>query len=258
MKKTFLLLSLLFFFFCCTENPIEEGKKDPITTGEVSEIKVVSAIINATLNIDTTNGAEFRIGVICSDADDPTLENGIVFDSNALKGNSFTTKLYNLKQNTHYYYRAFVYTGGLYHYGEVKSFTTKELSPKDVVTGVVIEEQYTQAKVWGSVDLINIGLEKDYSVYIAYDVEDPTSDNVLIKEVELDIDNRFETFISRPDTEADYLYCTCIEYQGGKLYGAIRELKPYLLSNKDVIAHEPDTISCAGAYVKCEVPPGLL
>lgn len=113
-------------------------------TGDASNITAYSATISSWANILDNLSSDIKIGIIYTTTGTPSKSNGTqetVSLSSLDKNAQYSLTLNNLAPSTTYYYRSFVYLSGLWFYGKVKSFTTKE--DNVVVTGSFNEEDCT-------------------------------------------------------------------------------------------------------------------
>lgn len=98
-------------------------------TGDAIEVTSYSANITCYANNILDNLAtDLKVGVIYTDKETLWKNDGkqvTVSKSSIGSDGKYTVLLNNLKENTTYQYRSFVYQSGIYFLGEVKSFTTK-------------------------------------------------------------------------------------------------------------------------------------
>ena len=98
--------------------------KEMVITGEVSSISAFSATMSGTVNL-TSDMKDFKFGILVSEKEDARINEGIDLESKELSSqNSFSVTTDRLKPDTQYYFKAYLHTGGLYRYGEIKSFKT--------------------------------------------------------------------------------------------------------------------------------------
>ena len=102
----------------------EEGQKEAVITGEASSISAFSATFSGTVN-PTHEMGEIRFGVLVSEKEDAGHDGSIDLSSKELNSqNQFMVTTDRLKPDTQYYFKAYIYYGGAYRYGKVKSFKT--------------------------------------------------------------------------------------------------------------------------------------
>lgn len=113
-----------------TDNP-GGGDNDPgeqTVTGDATDVTSYSAKVTCYANNILDNLAtDLKVGVIYTTNGTPTKSNGTqvtVSKSSIGSDGKYTVQLNDLKENTTYQYRSFVYQSGIYFLGEVKSFTT--------------------------------------------------------------------------------------------------------------------------------------
>ncbi len=114
------------FFSCKKDSPIAVLT---ITTTEVTNITSSSAISGGAISSD--GGATVTARGICWSLDQyPTIEDHIIYESKS--SSTFSTSISELKPNTTYYIRAFATNSLGTAYGNMISFSTKELTMVDV------------------------------------------------------------------------------------------------------------------------------
>lgn len=113
-----------------TDNP-GGGDNDPgeqTVTGDATDVTSYSAKVTCYANNILDNLAtDLKVGVIYTASGTPSKSNGTqvtVSKSSIGSDGKYTVQLNDLKENTTYQYRSFVYQSGIYFLGEVKSFTT--------------------------------------------------------------------------------------------------------------------------------------
>lgn len=113
------------FVLTNTDNEVDE--EFTTTTGNVSEITDSSATIIAWAIIDEKMPTDLNIGIIFSTAGTPNNNNGTWMTVNPSSigiDGKYIIKLTDLAPSTTYYYRSFICQSGVWHYGDVKEFTT--------------------------------------------------------------------------------------------------------------------------------------
>lgn len=107
------------------------GENDPgeqTVTGDAKDVTSYSATVTCYANNILDNEAtDLKVGVIYTDNGTPSKSNGTqvtVSKSSIGSDGKYSVKLNDLKENTTYQYRSFVYQSGIYFLGQVKSFTT--------------------------------------------------------------------------------------------------------------------------------------
>ena len=134
-KVIALLLMVVILADCNKREPYNNSEPDPepiitpepkemVITGEVSSISAFSATMSGTVNL-TSDMKDFKFGILVSKKEDARINEGIDLESKELSSqNSFSVTTDRLKPDTQYYFKAYLHTGGLYRYGEIKSFKT--------------------------------------------------------------------------------------------------------------------------------------
>lgn len=105
-------------------------------TGDATDVTSYSAKVTCYANNILENEAtDLKVGIIYTDNGTPSNSNGkrvTVSKSNIGSDGKYTINLTDLKQNTTYQYRSFVYMSGIYFWGEIRNFTT--LSQNTAIT----------------------------------------------------------------------------------------------------------------------------
>lgn len=92
-----------------------------VTTGSASNLTENGAIISGSVSGVSQS---INVGIIYGTTSDLSSQSGT--RKSTTSSGSFTITLSGLEASTKYYYRAFAELNGLFHYGEIKSFTTKD------------------------------------------------------------------------------------------------------------------------------------
>ena len=98
-----------------------------ICTGKAYDITTMTAKVAATIHIPLTLLAQCQLGVQVSSSKEDLMahENVTNFTTKDLTGNNFVVNLKNLESGaTTYYYCAYIYLNGIYHYGLIREFKT--------------------------------------------------------------------------------------------------------------------------------------
>ncbi|MGM9818693.1 MAG: hypothetical protein ACI30B_06915 [Paludibacteraceae bacterium] len=98
-----------------------------ICTGKAYDITTTTAKVAATIHIPLTLLAQCQLGVQVSSSKEDLMahENVTNFTTKDLTGNNFVVNLENLESGaTTYYYCAYIYLNGIYHYGLIREFKT--------------------------------------------------------------------------------------------------------------------------------------
>ncbi|MBR5470263.1 MAG: hypothetical protein IKU78_07330 [Paludibacteraceae bacterium] len=104
-----------------------------VCTGKAYETTSTFTKIAATVHVPTTLLGQCTLGIQFSENlnDLEEHENVKSFTTSNLTGNDYIVKLKYLRDNTTYYYCAYVYLNGVYHYGLIRSFKTLEYDKID-------------------------------------------------------------------------------------------------------------------------------
>lgn len=164
-----------------------EPASDKVKSGEV-----IPDYFTATINVIANVGDDvpfYEVGVIVSADSNPTKENGILYNksvnatSEPSKETAFSINYCpsneKLSINTTYYYRSYVYTytDGQYHYDDVKTFKTLDVSPEPAVDmgtdvkwarcniGASSPEEYGDYYAWGETNTKEVYTKDTYIYY---------------------------------------------------------------------------------------------
>ena len=101
---------------------------DKVTTGEATEVTSHGAVLTGTVNVDIKDYNSVEFGMMVSDnLEDMNNHKGNMKWGKTLTGKDYTVTLYELTDNTKYYYCAFVFLNETqYVLGGIKNFTTKQ------------------------------------------------------------------------------------------------------------------------------------
>lgn len=106
----------------------KEQPRDPAITGAADNLTEKSVSLQGSVN-PTSDMQDVLMGVLYSLNSSPNIENSKKVKADNANNNSFTIELDNLSSTTTYYYKTYIqYNGEQYRFGEIKSFTTKEVS----------------------------------------------------------------------------------------------------------------------------------
>lgn len=109
-------------------------------TEDAVDITISSARLTG-LAFPSPDFGTVRIGFICSQEENPTLDNGVVLESWHIGDDcSYSVVAGDLASGETYYYRAFLEYGGLYRIGAVKSFTTSNFTASVKTLEPVLEK----------------------------------------------------------------------------------------------------------------------
>ncbi len=119
-----------------------------VTTNEVTNITQTTATCGG--NVTSDGNAEVTARGVCwSTSQNPTINDNKTSDGNGT--GSFTSNITGLTANTTYYVRAYATNEKGTSYGEVKSFTTMDITMPIVTTNVVINIKSSSATCGGNV-----------------------------------------------------------------------------------------------------------
>jgi len=167
MKQTIQILSLVVAVLVSAMLTSCSGDGDDevslVKTGNVSDITDEGATITCSFSSDLL-GSSMTLGIIYhTDKDDVETYDGWTKTTSDVSGSQYTIKLDELDYDQTYYYRAFLKTGGIYYYGDVRSFTTDYYHIKSIS----LSEQ-------------SITIKKGYreKIYVSFNPSFPTNTDV--------------------------------------------------------------------------------
>ena len=205
-----------------------EKPKGLTITGAALEITEYKAILSGYANL-TPDLGDVTMGILCSKDENPTLDNSLELTSKELDGNNMYTVLaQNLDHNTTYYYKSFVCYGGIYRFGEVRSFTTR-----DFEVLVKTEKEATaytfRARFNGSYSIDGVEHPKRVRMYFLYDTEANSIEAFLesksreeSESTSGNINGKFSlnTYHTLKHNTI-YYYVACVEVDGQQYYGEV-------------------------------------
>ena len=162
---------MLPLFAACSGSSDDDGSgntSDVAVTGTVEKVGMSYAIVNGYVNLNLiTTDSKTEIGIAYSNQQDGE---GYKQKTSSITGNKISVKLRELIcPNTTYYYRTYVKSGNLTHYGQTRQFTTEKgfgISS----TGEVSDITETTAIVKGTAKLDEIPQDEYVQVGVAYSV----------------------------------------------------------------------------------------
>ena len=199
------------------ENDVEGNSTDKqIVTGEAEDITEFSVKIKSIAN-PTPEMGTVTLGVLISTSAEFSKLFSLDLKSKELDSmNQFTVSTSELKPNTQYYYKAYIEYGGIYHYGEVKSFKTLELNIQ-VVTDKVSDITDSSAVFHGHLEG-NIKVNKYVSFLMSPSPYGP-GESVHQYSASLNDDGTFSKEVSDLNCETTY-YCTAeLVFNGQTMQG---------------------------------------
>ena len=219
MKITFVLfLPIIAILGCQTEQPGGENykSKELTETGAANDISEIRATLTGYAN-PTPEMGQVEMGILYSLDSSPSLENGTELKSVELDGNNmYKVSAVDLSPGTTYYFKSFVMYGGIYRYGNVKSFRTLNVNA-NIVTNSVTDIGETKATINGK---LTIDSRENLSrkAWILYSDSATTIDALKSdgkkREVKLQNDGSFSVNVTGLLYGANYNYVSIAEVQG--------------------------------------------
>ncbi|MBR3745183.1 MAG: hypothetical protein IKN31_08845 [Bacteroidales bacterium] len=132
-----------------------EKPKELSVTGAATDITEFKAKLSGYANL-TPDLGNVTMGILYSKEENPSLENSVELTSREIDGNNmYTVQAKDLEYNTVYYYKSFVQYGGVYRFGAVKTFTTRDFAVT-VKVAPATEISETKATLNGSLEVDSI------------------------------------------------------------------------------------------------------
>ena len=208
--------------------------KEVVVTSGTSNITECSATVYAYANPSEALSSTWKMGIVYSTEEDPSLNNGTTATSKELDSNNmYSVSLYNLSSETTYYYKAFVLDGEIYRYGKVKSFTTKGVSAI-VETIAATDLSSLKATLNGKLT-VNSSESLPVSVWFLYSSSPVSSlEDIENKGIKCSATLQKDgTFSSKPISLSPgaYYYVACASVNGQRFNG---QLVPFAVEDFDV------------------------
>lgn len=207
----------------------KEKPKELSVTGAASDITEFTAKLSGYANL-TPDLGNVTMGIIYSTDEMPTLDNGVELSSRELDGNNmYTVQAKDLQYNTIYYYKSFVQYGGIYRFGEVKTFTTRDFTV-EVSTNDAEDVKELSATLKGQL-VVDSKTELEKSAWFLFSKASQEFDVETLKTngrkipVSLKDDNTFSintksTSITL-ENNVKYYYVACAKVHDKTIYGEI-------------------------------------
>lgn len=136
-----------------TEGGQEPTPQEAVITLDVTEVNAFGVTLNGEAHPTTEMGG-IQLGFLVSDQPEPSLGNAMDYSTQELdKEDRFKVQIDGLWPETRYYYKAYILYGGLYRYGETKSFETS--AALSVTTGDATDITYATARLSGSFSILD-------------------------------------------------------------------------------------------------------
>lgn len=203
-------------------DPVDPEPKEWVITGDASSVSAFSATLSGTVNPVGEPGT-FQFGVLVSEKEDVDRDESMDLSSKELGSqNQFKVKTDRLKPETRYYFKAYVLYGGVYRYGEVKSFMT---SPFDMS---VITQKETDVTSRAVTFHGKVSVEKEYAASIevgfryATREEDLTSGKDKYTQGEKEEKDAFSKTLDGLKPATTYYYRASATLNDFEVFGEIR------------------------------------
>lgn len=128
-----------------------------VTTGEVTSVSEKSASISSSVSIKSKDKLACSMGILFSQTatnKEAIIASGTNKRSSNVGGSNYSCSITGLKRGESYYYLAYGIIEGVLYYGEVKSFTTKDISMA-VSTGDATDISESRATLNGSYSIVS-------------------------------------------------------------------------------------------------------
>lgn len=217
---------ILGLFYSC-EKVADEIDVSSIT-GSATDITEFSAKLSAYVNFTSGMGT-VTMGIIYSTNENPTLNNGIELKSKKLYGNNmYIVHAKDLTYNTTYYYKSFVQFGGVYRYGETKSFTTCNINA-EVTTNFATGISTHAATLNGVLSCETKDKDIDKQVWFLYSNATNSVEGLISKGITasstLEGNNQFKTELSNLSSGEIYYYIACSRIHDRTFFGDLQQFQ---------------------------------
>ena len=227
MRRLIAFLSTISIFAAMAACTPEENtnSKELTVTGTAMDIGITTVKITAYANLPIELG-DAVFGVVCSENPSPSNKNGIMVQATRTDANNmYSVTIKGLSPNTKYYYASFVKNGRVYQYGEVKSFTTQDISASvstEAATGIRLFEATISGKL--TVESREVLPRSVWFLYStsAESLEDLKSSGTRA-DAHIGNDGAFFTYVlSSPNYNTTYYYVACAKVHNNEYYGEVK------------------------------------
>lgn len=207
------------------------GENDPgeqTVTGDAKDVTSYSATVTCYANNILDNEAtDLKVGVLYTDNGTPSKSNGTqvtVSKSSIGSDGKYSVKLNDLKENTTYQYRSFVYQSGIYFLGQVKSFTTlPQQAAVTFFTGNATNVTCFSAKVSAQMTIESSSVYSKLSYGICYGTTaEPTEQQQVTSK---DASGTYSTTLRGLAGNTIYYYRPYADMDGTIFYGPVTSFK---------------------------------
>lgn len=206
----------------------DNNPSEQTVTGDATDVTSYSAKVTCYANNILENEAtDLKVGIIYTDEGTPSKSNGkkvTVSKSSIGSDGKYTVNLTDLKENTTYQYRSFVYQSGIYFLGQVKSFTTKPLQAAvTLYTGDATNVNCYSAKVSAQVliDASSVYSKLSYGICYGTTAEPTKQLQVTSK----DASGMYSTTLKGLAGGTVYYYRPYANMDGTILYGSVSSFR---------------------------------
>ena len=206
-----------------------ENNLAPAVSIDAAHVSAVSAVLGGEANLNADLSAEVKMGIQWSESAeglasaDTKIEAKIVQAKEGVQyAYEYSVKLPGLEPETKYYYRSYVTEKGQDSYGEIKEFSTKELSSL-LETLDAIDVKASSATLRGVADLSDVeqvyaGITIDYG-FLWGDTEDNLDNNVKGGAIE---ERQYSAELTDLSHKTQYWYKAYVKLNGKLYEGAIK------------------------------------
>lgn len=191
----------------------------PSVTIDATTISAVSAVLIGKANLGNTSISDVKAGIMYSESSSILATNSIMVEATAIEAEYYYhVPITDLAPETTYYYRSYVNQAGIYFYGEIKSFTTKEVASL-IITSEANILGPTEVCVKAKLDLTDcIYSSIIWGFYYGSDSEHLSS---FIRVDEIDEENNFSYRFKSLTPNTSYLYQAAVIINGREFLGKI-------------------------------------
>ena len=215
-------IALLFCFLGSSCNNLDIPV---ITTAETAKITETTAILYGQVGV-RKDYSGISYGIIYSTSEDPSISNGTKLQTQEMdQSNKFFVSAKGLTPGAIYYYKAFLYEGGNYTVGEVRSFTTKSLNV-NISTLAASEILTSSATINGNL-VANSQDDLIKTVWFLYGASGSDLDALKSRGTKLatplQSDGSFSKALTNLNRNTSFAYVACAKVLNQEFYGDVKE-----------------------------------
>lgn len=209
---------------------IVETNLAPSVTVEADHISTVSAVLHGKANLGSTTAADLQVGFQYSESAGILPSNSKTIEAtDADASYNYTTTLTGLDPATKYYFRSFVRQNSQYTYGEVKEFTTKDITSM-LETKEATNVKASSAVLHAKLDLTDVEYK---SIYYGFEYADATMSTSIIQGEDF-ADKSYSATLTNLSHNTQYWYRAYVQLDYRMFLGEKKEFTTGVVSVKSV------------------------